>query len=156
MGELTIRAASERDAELLLDWRNDESSRVNSLDMSIIELGPHRRWLEQRLADPEHCRIYIAEVDGRPVGQLRVDSPTRPRGVVSVSIAAEARGCGLGTELIRVGTSRAAEELALSTIEAVIKPGNTVSLRAFASAGYVPESEEERAGERVAILTWRG
>jgi UDP-2,4-diacetamido-2,4,6-trideoxy-beta-L-altropyranose hydrolase len=155
MGDLTLRPATTGDAQLLLDWRNDDAARANSLDSSVLELGPHKRWLDRRLGDREHCRIYVAEADGRPVGQLRVVGSGRGRGVVSVSIAAEARGRGLGTELIRAGTSLAAAELGLSVVEAVVKPGNAASLRAFASAGYAPERDDMHAGQPVTILAWR-
>jgi RimJ/RimL family protein N-acetyltransferase len=150
---LVLRPATRDDAELLLAWRNDPEARRQSLDTSAIELAPHVRWLERRLADTHGCRIYIAEREGVPIGQLRVEADGGI-GVVSVSIDASARGAGLGRELIEQGTERAAGELALDTVQAVVRPGNEASLQSFAAAGYRRRSGEQRDGQQVDILEW--
>src|SRR5207249_1233651 len=61
----------------------------------------HREWFAAKLTDPD-CVFLIATDDGgTPLGQIRfdIDAPAR-QAVLSVSVAPEGRGSGLGTALI--------------------------------------------------------
>jgi len=150
---LVIREATLDDAEFLLAWRNDPDARANSLSSGEIDAATHMRWFSDRLADRSRCRIYVAEREGARVGQLRVDVSPEGHGVVSVTVAPDARGSGVGTELIRNGTLRAASDLALGRIDAIVKHGNTPSLRAFAAAGYGGDASP--AADGLVMLSWR-
>jgi RimJ/RimL family protein N-acetyltransferase len=151
---IALRPATLDDAKLLLEWRNDPSTRSQSLDSNVIELEPHVAWLSRRLDDPVNCRVYVAERDGAPFGQLRVERVAAAQGIVSVSIAAAARGVGLGVELIESGTQRAAAELTLTQVTAIVKENNLASLRAFTKAGY-RETRRDDKDHNVVILDWR-
>jgi RimJ/RimL family protein N-acetyltransferase len=150
---LTLRAACFEDAELLLRWRNEPSTRSQFFDSSEVQPETHRQWLTNELAG-NGSRIYVAELDGLPVGQARIDRRERDRGEISVSVDADARGLGLGRHLIRRATLRAAQELRLLSVEAVVKEANQASLRAFRSAGYGQERRGKRGDEPVLVLTW--
>ena len=151
---ISLRPATLDDAELLLEWRNDPSTRSRSLDPSVIELEPHVAWLGRRLGNPANCRVYIAERDEHPVGQLRVERAAAAQGIVSVSLDAGARGTGLGAELIATGTVRAASELSLSQVTAIVKDDNLASFHAFTKAGYGETQRELVQGHAVVILDW--
>jgi UDP-2,4-diacetamido-2,4,6-trideoxy-beta-L-altropyranose hydrolase len=153
-----LRRATHDDGPMLLEWRNDPETLRQSLNTAEVDPAEHRRWLERRLLDTTGCRIYVAEQDGQPVAQLRVDADADAGvgvGVVSVSVAAVARGRGLGRTVIADGTRRAAEELRLRVVRAVVREGNVASLRAFRAAGYRDSDVREDGGAGVAILEWR-
>ena len=155
MTELVLRPATESDQGLLLEWRNEPETRRQSLQQDPVSPDQHAQWFRDRLACPADCRIYIAEMDGAPLGQARVELTGAGRGEISVAVAAGFRGRGLGRSLIVRATERAAAELGVHSVAAVVKSGNVASLRAFEAAGYGTPATAERAGEPVLVLTWR-
>lgn len=82
----------------------------------------------------------IAEFDGsgEPLAFVRLDARGRADGecTISINVAPAARGRGLGTATLDAASVHAAA-LGLSTIEALIRPSNAASVRAFENAGYV-------------------
>lgn len=151
---LTLRPAELADAELLRRWRNEASTRAQSFDTDHVAPDDHLRWLRQRLADVVATRIWIGEVDGEPVGQVRVVRIGEDLGEISVSVDTAARGRGLGASIIAAGTARAAVELALTSVDATVKGSNGASLAAFRSAGYLDSRGAEYDGEPVVVLRW--
>lgn len=155
MTELTIRPATEGDEGLLLEWRNEQETRRQSLQQTTVSPEQHARWFRDRLAQRSECRIYVAEVEGLPVGQARVDLTGEGRGEISVALAAGSRGRGLGRSLIAKATELAAAELRAQVVTAAVKRQNVASLRAFEAAGYGAPVPAERDGQQVLVLTWR-
>jgi RimJ/RimL family protein N-acetyltransferase len=152
---LLLRPATEGDEKLLLEWRNEPETRRQSLQQAPVSPEQHAQWFRDRLARPTECRVYIAEVEGAPVGQARVDLTCEGRGEISVAVATGFRGRGLGRRLIAEATERAAAELGAHTVTAVVKSENIASLRAFEAAGYENPVPSERDGHPVLLLTWR-
>lgn len=150
---LTLRLAELGDADLLLAWRNEPATRMSSFDTAEIAPDDHEQWFRARLASAD-TRIYIAEVDGEPVGQGRVDRRSELVGVISVIVEKGSRGRGIGRTLIATVSTRAARELDLEQIEAAIKLSNEGSLRAFRAAGYVDVADAVNASETVCVLRW--
>ncbi len=155
MTEPALRPATENDEGLLLEWRNEPETRRQSLQQAPVSPEQHRRWFRDRLARPSECRIYIAEIEGSPAGQARIDVTGKGRGEISVAVAAGFRGSGLGPTLIAKATERAAADLGAGSVTAVVKKENIASLRAFRAAGYGESRPAERDGEPVFVLTWR-
>ena len=155
MIELALRPAVASDEGLLLEWRNEPETRRQSLHQAPVSPEQHARWFRDRLARPSECRIYIADVDGAPVGQARVEVTGEGRGEISIAVAAGSRGRGLGRTLIAKATEHAAADLGTSSVAAVVKRENVASLRAFETAGYGEPTPAEREGEPVLVLTWR-
>lgn len=153
--ELRLRPADSSDAELLLSWRNDPSTRAQSLTTNEVDPEEHARWLNRKLAATEGSRIYIAELADGPVGQARVDRRAPGIGEVSVSVDVAARNRGIGQQLIESASIRAAAELGLAKVFALVKERNVASLGAFGAAGYGAERRELRNGEPVVVLAWR-
>jgi RimJ/RimL family protein N-acetyltransferase len=150
-----LRPATMDDADVLLEMRNEPTTRRWSLDGTPIPRPHHLAWLERRLAAPDEGRIWVAELDGEVVGQSRIDVLGHGSGEISVGLAPPARGRGLGGWLIREATARGEAELGLREVVAVIKPDNAASLRAFERAGYGGARTIERLGARVLVLTHR-
>lgn len=103
-------------------------------------------WDEAR--HPE-CRI-AAEEDGRVVGFAAL-SPVSRRPVyagvaeVMVYVAADVRGRGVGTELLRA-LVEASEEAGIWTLTAGIFPENEASIRAHERVGFRRVGRHERIG----------
>lgn len=141
MSDLRLRRADMTDAERLFEWRNDPTSRRNSLAQEPIPWSRHVEWLSGRLASAE-TRLYIAEVQGEPVGTVRID--TADEAVISVAVAPRFRGQGLAAEIIRAATRDCAVP-----VVAQIRRTNLPSIRAFERAGFA------LAAETFDVLTYR-
>jgi RimJ/RimL family protein N-acetyltransferase len=151
---LVLRPAHAADAELVLELRNDAEARRQSFSAQPIAAAEHDDWFRDRLARPEESRIYIAETDGLPVGQARVDRLDDGAGEISVALAGGARGRGLGRELIALASARGAQELGLHELRAFIKSGNVASQRAFEAVGYTLAREVDKDGATALVYVW--
>jgi RimJ/RimL family protein N-acetyltransferase len=143
---LVLRPATLEDADLLLAWANDPVTRAAGFNPAPIGLEEHRRWLSRRLASPA-TRLFVGLLDGRPVGQLRLERGADGLAEISIAIAPEARGRGLGRRLLRGGidAARADPALAVAGFIARVRPDNAGSLALFRGAGFV-DSHRTRVG----------
>lgn len=134
--KLRIRPARAEDCGLLWAWANEAGVRAASFHSELIARDEHRDWFARKLA-ADKTRIYVAEDQcGNALGQFRVEWSTNREASVHVSIAAEKRGLGFGSELIRQAMQIASRETGARRFHAYIKPGNEASLRAFEKAGF--------------------
>ena len=69
---MKIRIATFADENLLLEWRNEPLTRANSSFTGEITPESHSAWMKRIILDSE-TNLYIAEVDGVPVGQGRIE-----------------------------------------------------------------------------------
>jgi RimJ/RimL family protein N-acetyltransferase len=131
---LVLSKATRDDGPLLLEWRNDALTRDSSWSTAVVEPAEHARWLEQSLAGDSRW-LYVARVDGVPVGQVRLDLRSSGNAEISVTVAPSARGKGYAAWLLRAAEEEARKSKLVS-LRAEIKDGNERSLRAFKAAGY--------------------
>ena len=134
---LALRPATMDDADLLLGWANEPATRAASLTSRPIERPEHLAWLAVRLADPA-SKIWIGlEPSTRaPLGVIRFEQDDAGAAVVSISVAAEARGHGVATLLLELGLAAASTALRPSRIVAFVLPDNEASIRLFERAGF--------------------
>lgn len=132
---LSLREAGAEDGERLLCWRNDPQTRRWSRSSHEIAPQEHSGWLAQTLVDPL-TSLWIAEWEGRPVGQARVGPRNDGDAEVHVALAPEARGHGMGSALVVHAAARALADPATERLHAAVKPENAASLRAFDAAGF--------------------
>jgi spore coat polysaccharide biosynthesis predicted glycosyltransferase SpsG/RimJ/RimL family protein N-acetyltransferase len=130
------RPARAADADLLLAWRNDAAVRAVSHTTHEVAPAEHAAWLARVLADPDRT-LLVVERDGAPVGTVRFDRQGH-EATLSVTIAPEQRGRGVGVQAIRESTElELAARPELARVVALVKAENTASQRAFERAGYV-------------------
>lgn len=132
---LRLRPASEKDTDVLLEWRNDHRTRMASENTAEIQPDDHRKWMASSLSDKGRV-LMIAEEHGKAVGTVRADLK---EGLYELSwtVAPAARGRGIGEEMVRLfllqlqGAARAA-----------VKKGNSASVRVAERAGMTLVREE--------------
>lgn len=134
---IELRRAVAEDAALLFAWANDPLTRRQSFATEQIAWVSHVDWLTRRLADPA-TTLLIGDVAGVPVGMVKFDRG--PETTISVSVAPDHRGTGIGSRLIAVACVNET-----GPIVAEIKPENIASQKAFVAAGFVPTGATERA-----------
>ncbi|MBI4238953.1 MAG: UDP-2,4-diacetamido-2,4,6-trideoxy-beta-L-altropyranose hydrolase [Deltaproteobacteria bacterium] len=133
---LRLRRVRHGDDRRLWEWVNEPTTRAMSFSAEPIPWATHVAWLAARLHDPD-CAFYLGvDTDDQPIGQWRVDR-IHDEGVVSVGLAPQARGCGMGSALIAAGTRHVAYVMGLRRFHAYIRPDNAASVAAFTKAGYV-------------------
>jgi RimJ/RimL family protein N-acetyltransferase len=143
--DLRLRPATAADAALLLEWRNDEATRLASHNTDKVRPEDHARWLDALLRNPAR-RLFIAEVNGEPVGSVRADrDPDGACHELSWTVAPSARGLGLGAPMVRLLLAEVS-----GPVRAEVKPGNPASVRIAEAAGLRFD------GERDGVLHFRG
>lgn len=129
---IELRRARLDDARFLYDVANDPVTRAMSFTSGPIEWATHVAWLDRVLTDPER-RLWVAELDGVPVGTCRLDVSNGCE-VVSVAVEPDCRGQGLAVPIIEALCREARLPLV-----AEIKAENVASVRVFERAGFLPD-----------------
>jgi RimJ/RimL family protein N-acetyltransferase len=80
--------------------------------------------------------MFIAEIDGQPVGQVRFDRIDGGNCVVSAYLLEKYTGRGLGVEAIRQGCERIFEEWPISRVIACVRQDNAAGHAGFRKAGF--------------------
>ncbi len=146
---MTLRPARLDDAAALLRWRNDPDAVRFSTTGRTVRADEHAGWLAARLSDP-NTRLWIAEKDSAAVGQVRVDM-SNGIGTVSITVAPERRGHGLGTQMLRAVLAVAADG-DVTQLRALVRPENIASRVSFERAGFQRAGEAEGGFD---VLEWR-
>jgi RimJ/RimL family protein N-acetyltransferase len=109
-------------AKVLFDWRNDPLTKEMSRNQDAVEWGTHINWLAGRLSRPH---LYIATIDGCPVGTFRVDGEE-----ISYTVAPEHRGKGVGLAMLCHARAR------FGPLRAEIFERNIASIKIAKRAGH--------------------
>lgn len=141
--EVVFRDANLDDCITYFLWANDPDVRRNSFNGGTIPLEDHLDWFESRLRSSDTV-MRLAEVDGVPVGQIRLERQAFGF-LVNFSVAASARGKGLGTKLLTDAVNQVRPRGAAggTIIRGLVKPDNEKSKKAFQRAGFVYAGETE-------------
>ena len=137
---IVLRRATMNDAELLFQWKNDKATIENSITKRGVTMEEHLNWLQNVIDNPQR-QLFILDVDGISVGQLRLDL----EGVtaeISYGLGAEFRGKGLGKVLLEQAETLA-ETFAISELTAEVLPHNIASQKLFKNLGFEEEKKED-------------
>jgi RimJ/RimL family protein N-acetyltransferase len=132
-----LRKAGIEDSDLLLAWRNDEETRMNSLHSAPIQADEHARWLDRSLRSTDRS-LFIVEESGMPVGTVRIDALPDGQKELSWTIAPERRGTGIGKQAVK----KAIDEHPDWVFVARIKRTNNASIKIAEHAGLRFQREE--------------
>lgn len=142
--ELSVRRAVAGDAQTLFDWRNDETTRLNSRSQDPLSWEGHVGWLERCLGDPERILLMVSDPSG-DVATVRWDRHAGCDWEVSITVAPQHRGRRLGRALLAAG-ERALDVPGPVRMLAGIHHDNAASRRLFRSAGYLPHQPADSDG----------
>jgi len=127
-----LRNANIKDAELILEWRNDVTSISHSRNTTMISLEEHLKWFQKKINDPD-CSIFILTSGDDNVGMLRIEKK-KDVGEISFIIAPLHRGHGFGKKIIEL-----AEKSLVDGVKALIgfvKKDNFISQNCFQKNDY--------------------
>ena len=153
------------DAELLYEWKNDKETIENSITKRGVTMEEHLKWLQGVIDNPQR-QLYILEVDGVDVGQLRLDLSVLVNGNVAVGngireeienvnenetesiaeisygLGSKYRGKGLGKVLLEQAELQA-NEYEIGELIAEVLPHNVPSRKLFRKLGYEEEKRQD-------------
>lgn len=145
MSRIVLRPADLSDSERFWQWRNDAATRRASFRGDEIARDAHERWFADQLSRADR-RLFVAlDASATSVGSIRFDLHGADV-EVSVVIAPDRRGQGLGPVVLIEAGRRIFAETGAARIVALIRRENATSRAAFERAGFVFESDVEIEG----------
>ena len=133
-GVLHLRPATLDDATAIRSWRNDPVTVKFSKSGAPVPADEHDRWIRDVIGRPG-TRIWIAEVDSQPVGQVRIDVYAAV-GTVSIHIASEERGKGYGPRALLRLQQVLHADYQVCRLRADVHRDNSAALGAFRRASF--------------------
>lgn len=135
LADIQLRAATLDDSQLLFEWRNHPSIRAISTNSAPIQWESHQQWFNKALQNVNRP-IYIAEYADVEVGVIRFDIDGA-QAEVSLFLAPDLKGRGLGTQLLLQGEQQLIREHPqILKLVATVLSGNEASHRLFRRCGY--------------------
>lgn len=157
--DFSIKCAEETDLMDVYNLSNDPVVRANSINKEPILLENHIKWFESKIND-ENCVFYIVRnlENNDLIGQVRfakeIDSQNQY--VISISIAENFRGKGLGSKLLNETSKKLVNFKEKSSIIAYIKKENAQSYKSFLNAKYIVIDEVSINNEEYYKLEYSG
>ena len=135
-----LKPADIGDCDILFEWANDPETRRQSFNSNPIAYEDHVSWFNSKLQSPD-SRIFILYSDDSPCGTIRLDRINDSSSfLISYNIAPQARGRGLGKEILRLAFKEVSTP---SALVAFVKPENIASRHCFESLGFRRSEESE-------------
>lgn len=125
---ITLRDARPEDSARVHAWNCAPEVRALSGDPRPVAFAEHTRWYRQRI---RIGAMWIIEHAGDPVGVVRIDGNK-----ISIALAAEARGRGIGRHAIVAACAKRREP-----IVATIHTTNYASRACFEACGFAAYAE---------------
>ncbi len=134
---ISISLAEPNDLKNIFLWRNDPISCEQSLGNKPISWKDHKLWFERVFNSKEHCLLMcFSEVLQANVGVVRFDI-VKSNAVVSINLAPNVRGQGLGRLCLSMAIDRFSELFEeVCSLTATVRSSNEASLRLFRHVGF--------------------
>ncbi len=129
-----VRPARLEDRDVLLAWRNDPSAYQWYREAAPVDGEAHDAWLGRLLARGEDT-MWLADLDGVPLGSVRLDLHEDGAADVSIVVDAAHRGHGTGRLLLE-WVEQQSPRLGVTMLVALVQEANTSSRTLFERAGY--------------------
>lgn len=134
MNAITLRAATQADADLLLGWVNaPETLAQKKLTRAPVDRPTHKAWLARRLADPATVLRIIVH-GGEDAGQVRLQADDGVA-LVDIYVTPQARRGGVAASALRLALTSLPSSFAHSA-RAEVRMDNRPSRRLFESLGF--------------------
>lgn len=136
-GDVSLRHANAADSDMILGWQSAPGIRRYARNPGPPTAPQHAAWFAAVLADPAR-ELFVIEQRGTPVGILRLDTLARDRKEVSILVAPDRQGRGIGRRALH------AMKLVRGPFEvfAAVNRDNAASHAIFRAAGFMPSGED--------------
>lgn len=136
-----LRRADKSDCKTLFEWANDSKVRCAAFNSSLIKWEDHKIWFETKFRN-SNSMIYILEISGESIGQIRFDSEGDKAFLIDFSISNQFRGRSLGTLIVKSGIEQLIKDFGLPLkFIGHVKVDNYPSLRAFEKNNFLLVAE---------------
>jgi RimJ/RimL family protein N-acetyltransferase len=136
MEKILFRKAEIEDSLTYYNWVNDPIVREQSFNSEIISWIDHETWFKEKIIDKNfHFYIFLNTKDEK-IGQIRLHEIDKENYLIGVSIAAEHRGKGYGSRILKMGCNEFLSQNPSIILNAYIKEDNNSSLSIFEKAGF--------------------
>ncbi|WP_104399541.1 GNAT family N-acetyltransferase [Vibrio penaeicida] len=155
--DINIRPTELKDVDALCEIYTQPKAHRETLQLPL----PSPQMWHKRLSNiPEHVYTYVAEVDGKVVGNIGFEHMQRPRlkhvGRFGLGIHDDYHGMGVGSKLLETVIHLADKWLNLRRIELDVNCDNEAALALYRKFGFKVEGEAVdgafREGEFVNVL----
>ena len=136
--EITQRTATLGDADVLLTWRNNPSTRQFSLHSELIPIDEHVKWLSGRLERVQFEPFFLFMADHKVIGMSRLDvvSGSVDKYEISILVDPDQQGKGAGTIILNMTCETFFSLHPKKTIVAKVHKQNFTSQKLFTNAGF--------------------
>lgn len=139
--EVSLRPATLEDARRVWEWRREGGANRYYRSQQEPPYPDHWNWFQRALRS-QTTRFWVVQQGALPLGYVRLDLTDADRAFVSLCLAEDARGRGIGLSGL-VLAEAIASDLRLTYLDAEIHPDNHASARVFEKAGYAQTGENE-------------
>jgi RimJ/RimL family protein N-acetyltransferase len=143
---ISSRLATVDDIQLYFDWANDKEVRAQSFNSSEISFDTHSVWFLNKINDKKYIFLVFADEQAKNIGQVRFQLNDEDNAVIGLSVAAEHRGMGYASKMIRMASNIFFDLHQEKQIYAYVKKTNEVSLKSFIKVGFNIDSEIDNNG----------
>ncbi len=135
-----IRKITEDDTNLIVDWRNREDVREHFFFREKFTRQMHEKWLKDKIGTGQVVQFIVClKENDKPVGSsyLRDIDKEDLSAEYGIFIGeADARGIGLGSEILKATMEYALNEMGLKKVRARAISDNLASIRIFEKYGF--------------------
>ena len=121
----------------ILSWRNDPTTRQNSINQEVISVKNHKEWIKSQIENMQ-TKLIMHFADNMPAGLVKLDNLNKNEFGVSINLNPDFRGKKLSSRFINNSLHHLLENQSEKEIEvlASIKPNNFASINAFERSGF--------------------
>ena len=146
--EITIRRATPGDAEALRNVFAGPRARAGTLQLPYPSAEKWRKYLEEPPEGTYSLVACLGDADGEVVGELGLETTSRPRlrhaGSIGVAVRDDWQGKGVGSELMRAALDLADNWLELTRVELTVFADNAAGIALYEKFGFEKEGTHRR------------
>jgi RimJ/RimL family protein N-acetyltransferase len=135
-GMVRLRPAGSEDMETMYGWQKHPETRRFARNPDVPERSEHEDWFRKTIADPTRA-LFIIEYEGEDAGVFRLDRLEGGAREVSIVVAPEFRGRGVGGAALKFANGFWPK----NELHAEVLSGNEASRNMFLRAGFEPSGE---------------
>lgn len=130
---ISLNKIEKDDCDIILNWRNDPISRLNSKNKNLILKKDHIKWFNLKLNSKNDITL-IAKISHLRLGTVRYDKIDEKLFEVSINLNPNFRKIGLSKKILKLSEKKIKAKGML--IKAFVLKENLASIKLFKSCNY--------------------